>query len=141
MRAFAWALTLATLAPATVLAGEAGTAAILKVSKKSDAEDCIVREFKNTVEAAQIRGRSVYRAYCVLCHGESGLGDGRAAKVHTPRPANLVASQVPPEYIEMIVRKGGAGVGRYAGMPPWSDQLTDEQISDVKQFLMALRKP
>lgn len=141
MRALAWALALTALSPASVLAAEAGAEQILKVCKKTDAEDCIVREFKNTVEAAQIRGRSVYRAYCVLCHGESGMGDGRAAKVHTPRPANLVASQVPPEYIELIVRKGGAGVGRYAGMPPWSDQLTDEQINDVKQFLMALRKP
>jgi mono/diheme cytochrome c family protein len=141
MRAIAWALALAWLSPGTVLAAEAGTDQILKVCKKTDAEDCIVREFKHTVEAAQIRGRSVYRAYCVLCHGENGLGDGRAAKVHTPRPANLVESRVPPEYIELIVRKGGAGVGRYAGMPPWSDQLTDEQISDVKQFLIALRKP
>lgn len=113
---------------------------IVKVCKSIDAEDCIVREFKHTLEAAKIRGRIVYRNYCVLCHGESGEGDGRAAKVHTPKPANLVTSQVPAAYIELIVRKGGEGVGRYRGMPPWGDQLTDEQIADVRTYLLALRR-
>ncbi len=114
---------------------------IAKVCKPADAEDCIVREFKHTLEASKIRGRIVYKNYCVLCHGETGMGDGRAAKVHTPKPANLVASKAPPEYIDLIVRKGGEGVGRYRGMPPWGDQLTDEQIADVKNYLVALRRP
>lgn len=131
------------LAAGVLLSGVAGAAEpeqIAKVCKSAEAEDCIVREFKNTVEASRIRGRIVYRNYCVLCHGESGLGDGRAAKVHTPKPANLVASRVPPEYIELIVRKGGEGVGRYRGMPPWGDQLTDEQVADVRNFLVSIRR-
>lgn len=132
-------IALAALAPAASAAADADQ--IAKVCKQADAEDCIVREFKHTLEASKIRGRIVYKNYCVLCHGETGMGDGRAAKVHTPRPANLVASKVPSEYVDLIVRKGGEGVGRYRGMPPWGEQLTDEQIADVKNYLVALRRP
>ena len=100
---------------------------------------CIVRKFKDSPEAMLIRGKLVFDHYCTLCHGETGEGNGRAAKVHNPRPANLVKSLVPEQYIEMIVRKGGKAVGRYEGMPPWEDQLTNEQIIDVRTYVLSLR--
>ena len=33
-----------------------------------------------------------------------------------------------------------AGVGRSAYMPPWGDELSDEQIHDLVSFLRELRK-
>jgi mono/diheme cytochrome c family protein len=95
---------------------------------------------RDTADAAVIRGGIAFRTYCVLCHGAEGRGDGRAAKMYTPRPANLTVSPFNDAYKEMIIRGGGASVGRSAFMPPWGDELTDEQIHDVVAFLRELRK-
>ena len=95
---------------------------------------------RDTADAAVIRGSIAFRTYCVLCHGTEGKGDGRAAKMYTPRPANLTVSPFNDTYKEMIIRGGGASVGRSAYMPPWGDELTDEQIRDVVAFLRELRK-
>ena len=95
---------------------------------------------RDGAEAAVVRGGIVYRTYCVLCHGSSGKGDGRAAKMYTPRPADLTVSPFPDTYKEMIIRGGGASVGRSSFMPPWGDELTDEQIRDLVSFLREMRK-
>jgi mono/diheme cytochrome c family protein len=95
---------------------------------------------RDSADAAVIRGSIAFRTYCVLCHGSEGRGDGRAAKMYTPRPANLTVSPFNDTYKEMIIRGGGASVGRSAYMPPWGDELTDEQIRDVVAFLRELRK-
>ena len=102
-------------------------------------DECIVRHFKDTQEASVIRGRLVYQNYCILCHGPEGRGDGRAAKLHNPRPFNLTTSTAPRYYIVDMVRKGGEEMGRGKGMPPWGDQLTDEQVNDVITYLFTLR--
>ena len=95
---------------------------------------------RDTTDAAVIRGSIAFRTYCVLCHGATGKGDGRAAKMYTPKPANLTVSPFPDQYKEMIIRGGGPAVGRSPFMPPWGDELTDEQIHDLVAFLRELRK-
>jgi mono/diheme cytochrome c family protein len=102
-------------------------------------DECVVRYFKDTQPASEIRGRLVFQNYCVLCHGTKGMGDGRAAKLHTPRPLNLTTSTAPRYYINDVIRKGGAAMGRGIGMPPWGEQLTDEQINDVLNYLFTIR--
>lgn len=95
---------------------------------------------RDTPDAAVVRGAIVYRTYCVLCHGAGGQGDGRAAKLYTPKPANLTVSPFGDAYKEMIIRGGGVSVGRSSFMPPWGDELTEEQIHDLVAFLRELRK-
>jgi len=104
------------------------------------ADEAVAPLPRDTADAAVIRGSIAFRTYCVLCHGTEGKGDGRAAKMYTPRPANLTVSPFNDTYKEMIIRGGGASVGRSAFMPPWGDELTDEQIHDVIAFLRELRK-
>ncbi|WP_334120382.1 c-type cytochrome [Limnobacter sp.] len=95
---------------------------------------------KSTIEAALIRGESVYKRYCVLCHGVDANGQGRAAKQYNPKPADLTQSPFPAVYKEMIIRQGGEALGRSKFMPPWEQELTDEQISDLVQYLGTLVK-
>ena len=95
---------------------------------------------RDTGESAVVRGSIAYRTYCVLCHGTGGKGNGRAAKLYTPRPADLTVSPFNDQYKELIIRGGGPSVGRSPFMPPWGDELTDEQIRDVVAFLRELRK-
>ncbi len=95
---------------------------------------------RDTADAAVIRGSIAYRTYCVLCHGAEGKGNGRAARMYTPRPADLTVSPFNDAYKEMIIRGGGSSVGRSAYMPPWGDELSEEQIKDVVAYLRELRK-
>ena len=95
---------------------------------------------RDSADAAAVRGSIAFRTYCVLCHGADGRGDGRAAKLYTPRPANLTVSPFGDAYKEMIIRGGGASVGRSSFMPPWGDELSEEQIHDLVAFLRELRK-
>ena len=127
-------------APAhAVEAKDVQSAKITEECTGTETDDCIVRKFKDSPEASVIRGKIVYQHYCVLCHGVSAQGDGRAAKIHTPKPANLLLSRVPPEYLSMIIRKGGEAMGRSNAMPPWGEQLTDEQIRDLVNHLLSIR--
>jgi len=41
----------------------------------------------------------------------------------------------------MVIRKGGEAVGASPSMPPWQDELSDEQVGDVLAFLTVLEDP
>lgn len=82
-----------------------------------------------------VRGYIVYKTHCVLCHGIDADGRGRAAKYYNPKPADLRHSDKTDQYKEMIIRNGGAAMGRSQFMPPWGQELTDEQIRDVVYYL------
>jgi mono/diheme cytochrome c family protein len=112
-------------------------ALIYSLAAVAASEEPIV-PIKKTFQASVIRGEIVFSNYCTLCHGITGEGNGRAAKLHEPRPANLRRSMVPDKYKEMIIRKGGAGWGRSPDMPSWQDELTEEQIQDVVNFLRTI---
>ena len=142
MRAASVAAMAVALTANPVLAQEAkhvDNKAAMQACSSTVTDACIVRHFKDTQEASVIRGGLVFQNYCVLCHGAEGRGDGRAAKLHTPRPFNLTLSAAPRYYIADVIRKGGEAMGRGKGMPPWGDQLTDEQQADVLNFLFTLR--
>lgn len=112
----------------------------LRVCNGTVTDECVTRYFKETHEASVIRGRLVFQHYCVLCHGQEGKGDGRAAKLHTPPPFNLTRSVAPLTYIEQMIRNGGTAMNRGKGMPPWGEQLTDEQIQDTLNYLYSIRE-
>ena len=96
---------------------------------------------KNSAAAQIYRGAIVFQHYCVLCHGAKADGNGRAAKLYNPRPANLVMSERNDAYKELISRRGGTAVARSPFMPPWGNELTDEQVADVVAYLRSIRSP
>jgi mono/diheme cytochrome c family protein len=89
-------------------------------------------------EAARFRGSLVFFNYCVTCHGPNADGRGRAAKLYDPKPANLRESDKNAAYMKLIVSKGGQSVARSQYMPPWGEELTEEQISDVVAYLQSI---
>jgi mono/diheme cytochrome c family protein len=90
-------------------------------------------------EQAVSRGSAIFNRYCVLCHGPKGDGQGTAAKAYKPPPANLVSSPYPDAYKELIIRKGGGAIGRSPFMPPWGDELSDQQIRDLIAYLQRIK--
>lgn len=84
------------------------------------------------------RGEVVFKTNCVLCHGVKGDGKGRASVLFNPPPADLTHSDKNDQYKEMIIRMGGEAMGRSPVMPVWGEQLTDQEITDVVQYLRTL---
>jgi mono/diheme cytochrome c family protein len=93
---------------------------------------------KDSVDAATFRGGLVFANYCVTCHGINADGNGRAARLYNPKPANLRMSDKNDAYFGLIVRKGGAALGRSEFMPTWEAELTNEQISDLVAYLRSI---
>lgn len=93
---------------------------------------------KETVAASVLRGDIAFQNYCSLCHGTHADGRGRAARLYNPKPANLTASFLTDQSKESIIRMGGKSVGRSQFMPPWGEELTDEQITDIVRFLRSI---
>ena len=89
-------------------------------------------------------GRGVYVSYCQNCHGETGVGDGFNAFNLDPRPRDLSdaafqKTKTDAEFADTI-RRGGAGVGMSALMPPWRHTLSARQIDAVVLYLRSLQK-
>ncbi len=89
-------------------------------------------------DAVAFRGSLVFLNYCVTCHGPNADGRGRAARLYDPKPANLRESDKEAAYMKVIIRSGGASLGRSPYMPPWGEELTDEQIDDVAAYLRSI---
>ena len=90
-------------------------------------------------------GQEVYRHYCQTCHGEAGAGDGFNAFNLDPHPRDLADPKLQRAKSDAdlaeAIRRGGAGVGLSALMPPWGHTLSERQIADVVAYLRTLRRP
>lgn len=93
---------------------------------------------RDSTDAATFRGGLVFANYCVTCHGMNADGNGRAARLYNPKPANLRMSDKNDVYLGLIVRRGGAALGRSEFMPSWEAELTDEQIRDLVAYLRSI---
>ena len=78
-------------------------------------------------------GASLYQEDCALCHGESGRGDGPAARGMSPRPADLTThvSLHPDGELQRFIRDGFPNTA----MRPFRDQLTQEEIWNLVNYL------
>ena len=87
-------------------------------------------------------GRTLYRHYCLNCHGEAGRGDGFNAYNLDPRPRSLADSSFQAQHSDsdlvVAIRSGGGAVGLSTGMPPWGRTLLERQIEDVVIYLRTL---
>lgn len=106
--------------------------AMLAYSSPTIAADSVA-DLKTAKNKPAIRGGIVFKSYCVLCHGERGDGSARAEKLYGA--PNLAIKARSKEYYDKIVRQGGAAVNGSLYMPPWAEELSDEQISDVVAYL------
>jgi copper transport protein len=80
------------------------------------------------------RGKEVYQANCVACHGVTGQGNGPAAAGLNPPPADFTSPVHKNHRTSDLVLWVTDGVENSA-MPPFKDQLTAQQIEDAVAYI------
>jgi len=100
----------------------------------------LLKQVKESAVVSVIAGKVLYKNYCSLCHGVDGEGNGQMATImKDPSPVNLTASRITEQYMRKIIDEGGAAMGRSPRMPPWKQQLTDEEVSSIILYIKTLR--
>ena len=81
-------------------------------------------------------GLALYQTHCLLCHGETGLGDGPSAATMNPPPADLVVHVPlhPDRALFEFVRDGISGTA----MPALGATLSDEEIWHIINYIQTL---
>lgn len=87
----------------------------------------LVNPLSLTAETVQA-GEQIFLSNCASCHGETGKGDGPAAKALTPKPSDLalVAASVDDTYLYWRIAEGGMDMR--TSMPAWKSILTEDEI-------------
>lgn len=83
------------------------------------------------------KGRAVYKANCLSCHGESGRGDGPAAKDLEKHPGNLTDPKVQEQSDGALFWKISTG---RAPMTAFGTQLSVEERWQVVHFIRKFGK-
>jgi mono/diheme cytochrome c family protein len=89
------------------------------------------------------RGASVYKEYCVQCHGPQGKGDGPGAKGLDPKPAvhaDLLLADYSEDYLYNLIYYGGKSVGKSSNMPDWGLTLPIQSLADVITYVRSTFK-
>lgn len=87
-------------------------------------------------------GLAIHKEHCLRCHGDTGRGDGRAARLFSVKPADWTnrehMSKVTDQDMVKIISGGGESVGKAKVMPAFKGRLSDSQIRDVIAFVRSL---
>jgi cbb3-type cytochrome c oxidase subunit III len=96
--------------------------------------------------ATLMRGQQWYLAYCAMCHGDAGNGDGDMAAGIKARAGVTVARLNDPEtmtrmsavQIKQVISRGGGHTGRSNIMPAWGERLDPATIDDIAAYVASL---
>ena len=93
-----------------------------------------------TASAKPGRGRELYKANCVACHGETGKGDGPGAGVLKPPPRDHTdrgyMSKLSDQEIGDIIRMGGAPKGK--PLMPSHPQINGPDLASLVGYVRSL---
>jgi mono/diheme cytochrome c family protein len=80
-------------------------------------------------------GKQIFAQLCTVCHGEAGEGDGVAASVLQPKPADLTSKVVREQTDGAIYWKLREG---RPPMPGFKSQLSEQQTWAVVHYIRSL---
>lgn len=87
--------------------------------------------------------KTYFKTRCVVCHGETGAGDGPGAAALDPKPRTFSDAswqdKVTDDHLKKVITEGGAAVGLSPGMPAHPDikkkpEVLDELVKLVREF-------
>lgn len=84
-------------------------------------------------------GRVVYRAYCSVCHGQEGRGDGLSAAAMIPKPGDFtdtaVSSSLTKEKVMDVVMNGKPTTQ----MEGWKIRLSNDELLAVTDYILSFK--
>lgn len=86
-----------------------------------------------------VRGGIAFRAYCSTCHGETADGSGRAAPIYKGLRTRITTQS--EKYYRTVILGGGLAGGMSEYMPPFGQELSDEQVNDILAYLEIVTDP
>ncbi len=91
-------------------------------------------------EESLARGQEIFTKYCVVCHGESGMGDGPGAANLDPQPAPVAhtSQMLGDDYLYWRISEGGAHDPFNSAMPAWQTAFEENARWDVINYIRAL---
>jgi high-affinity iron transporter len=84
------------------------------------------------------KGRTVYEAFCVGCHGFNGKGDGPDAADMNPKPTDLTAPAVTGKMSTEDIERAVAIGKPDTAMRGFGNILTKEDMGDLFTYLNSL---
>ena len=86
-------------------------------------------------QTAPETGKEIFDQMCAGCHGTYGNGQEGTKSGFVPRIGTLANKEymasVPDDYLKLIIKKGGAYMGKISAMPAWEHKFNDEQVDTL----------
>ena len=94
-----------------------------------------VTSMTGAAEIDLAKAKQTYDQMCAGCHGSRGDGGEGHRGGFSPHVGTLAnkayMEQLPDDYLFLIIKKGGAYMGKIATMPAWEKRLSDDEIRDI----------
>ncbi len=96
---------------------------------------CTAALTASAAENGAPNGQTLFKRMCAGCHGNRGDGGTGHRGGFSPHVTTLADKEymesVTDEYLVLVIKKGGAAMGKMATMPAWEKRLSDEEIRSI----------
>ena len=93
-------------------------------------------------QTAPETSKEIFEQMCAGCHGTYGNGQEGTKAGFVPRIGTLANKEymdsVPDDYLKMVIKKGGAVMGKIAAMPAWEHKFNDAQVASLVAHIRTL---
>lgn len=96
-------------------------------------------QFVSAAGGDAAKGKSIYQAKCVTCHGTQGKGDGPIGKQLKPPAGDFTSAESKKKSDAELLDVIQNGKPKTA-MVAWKSQLSEAEIQDVLAYVLTLRK-
>lgn len=96
-------------------------------------------QFVSAAGGDAAKGKSIYQAKCVTCHGAQGKGDGPIGKQLKPPAGDFTSAESKKKSEDELLGIIQNGKPKTA-MVAWKSQLSAMEIQDLLAYVLTLRK-